>query len=143
MSLNERLAAVSARFKDNAPAAIRGPVIEAKTQFAKLFDPSTTIQVGDKLPDFCLTNALGEEVSSADFFSRGPLLVTFYRGSWCPFCDLAVASLQRHLPEFQSKGVTLVAITPELPDYWLSLSEKHDLQYGVHLPLSIDGCVLH
>ncbi|KAL4875696.1 redoxin domain-containing protein [Aspergillus karnatakaensis] len=131
MSLTDQLNGVFTRFKENAPDAAKLPILEANAQFAKTFDLTQTIQVGDNLPPFRLPNALGEEVSSTDLLARGPLLITFYRGSWCPFCDLAVQSLQRHLSDFQSKGVTLVAITPELPDYSLSLTEKHDLKFPV------------
>jgi peroxiredoxin len=131
MSLSDQLSAVIARFQENVPEADRKIIVDAKDQFIKTFDPSTTIKVTDTLPQFRLPNAAGEEVSSANLLSQGPLLITFYRGSWCPFCDLAVASLQRHLDTFRAKGVTLVAITPELPDHTLSTTEKHSLQFPV------------
>lgn len=57
--------------------------------------------------------------------------ITFYRGTWCPFCNLALAHLQKHLAEFEAKGVTLVAISPELPDTSLSESEKRGLKFPV------------
>jgi peroxiredoxin len=94
-------------------------------------DPDATIQVGDKLPAFNLTDALGTSVSSTSLLCKGPILITFYRGEWCPFCNLALASLQKHLAEFQAKGVTLVAITPELPNNALSATEKHSLKFSV------------
>ncbi|KAL5333144.1 thioredoxin-like protein [Aspergillus crustosus] len=131
MSLAEQLVAVTAGFKDKAPEAIRVPIVKAKLDFEKYFDLKSTIQVGDRIPDFRLTNAVGEEVSSADLRAHGPLLITFYRGSWCPYCNLALGSLQKHLTKFQEQGVALVAITPELPDYSLSLAEKHDLKFPV------------
>jgi peroxiredoxin len=91
----------------------------------------STIQVGDTLPLFNLANALGEPVSSTDLLSKGPLLITFYRGEWCPFCNLALRALQQHLDEFHAKGVTLVAISPELPDTALTMVEKNDLNFQV------------
>ncbi|KAL2831539.1 thioredoxin-like protein [Aspergillus cavernicola] len=131
MSLNAQLSATLSRFKETAPEAIKTPILEARAQFEKTFDASAAIQVGNKLPEFRLTNPVGEDVASADLLSNGPLLITFYRGSWCPFCDLAVASLQKNVEAFKTKGVTLVAITPELPDYSLSMTEKHDLKFPV------------
>ena len=58
-------------------------------------------------------------------------MISFYRGEWCPFCSLELRALQKHLSDFQSKGVTLVAITPELPDTSLTTTEKHDLKFPV------------
>ncbi|KAJ5573511.1 uncharacterized protein N7459_007938 [Penicillium hispanicum] len=89
------------------------------------------IQVGDRLPDFSLQNAVGVEQRSADLLAQGPLLITFYRGEWCPFCNIALAGLQRYLPEFLSRGVNLVAITPELPNGTMTMTEKHELKFAV------------
>jgi peroxiredoxin len=89
------------------------------------------IHVGDTLPSFDLTDAVGKPVSSADLLAKGPILITFYRGSWCPFCNLALKALQKHLDEFQAKGVSLVAISPELPDTALSTMEKNELKFQV------------
>jgi peroxiredoxin len=91
----------------------------------------STIHVGDTLPSFDLTDAVGKPVSSADLLAKGPILITFYRGSWCPFCNLALKALQKHLDEFQAKGVSLVAISPELPDTALSTREKNELKFQV------------
>ncbi|KAL3471026.1 redoxin domain-containing protein [Aspergillus californicus] len=131
MSLNDQLATVLTRFKENAPEPIKSQILDANAQFQKDFDLSTTIQAGTKIPSFQLPNAVGEDVSSTDLLSKGPLLITFYRGSWCPFCNLALHSLQQNLKEYQARGVTLVAITPELPDFSLSMTEKHNLEFPV------------
>lgn len=97
----------------------------------KSFDHSKVVQVGDKIPSFRLLGATGSEVASDDLLQSGALLLTFYRGEWCPYCNVAVQYLQRHLEEFKSRGVSLVAITPESPDYTLSMTEKHDLKFPV------------
>jgi peroxiredoxin len=86
---------------------------------------------GDTLPPFALPNAFGKEINSTSLLSEGPLLITFYRGEWCPFCNLALRSLQAHLPQFRAKNVTLVAISPELPNTSLTTKQKHDLQFEV------------
>ncbi|KAI1178363.1 AhpC-TSA-domain-containing protein [Nemania sp. FL0916] len=96
------------------------------------WDASKAIQVGDKLPSFTLTDATGKEVTSASLLAKGgPLLITFYRGEWCPFCNVALGFLQKHLSEFQARGVTLVAVTPELPNNNLTTAEKHALEFPV------------
>lgn len=93
--------------------------------------PGTAIQVGAALPEFILTDALGKSIPSRTLLARGPILIIFYRGKWCPFCNLQLASLQKHLAEFEAKGVNLVAITPELPTETLSTTDKQGLKFTV------------
>ncbi|KAL2812305.1 thioredoxin-like protein [Aspergillus granulosus] len=131
MSLFDQISAVVAKMSDVIPEAPRKTILDTKVAFEESFDHSAAIQPGQALPGFTLPNAVCEVVSSADLLAAGPLLITFYRGSWCPFCNLAVASLQKHLDQFKARGVSLVAITPELPDFSLSMTEKHNLQFHV------------
>jgi len=58
-------------------------------------------QVGDKAPDFELTNATGEKVMLSAYLEKGPVVLTWYRGGWCPYCNLALQAMQAELPEFQ------------------------------------------
>lgn len=74
-------------------------------------------------------NALGKPISSSDILLKGSLVITFYRGEWCPFCNIALRSLQKHLDEFHAKGVTLAAISSELLDGALSAVEKNHLKF--------------
>ncbi|RWA10078.1 hypothetical protein EKO27_g5028 [Xylaria grammica] len=130
MSQKEQLDQITAGLAA-IPEAVRNQLAEGHAKFLSTWDPSKTIQVGDKLPGFRLTDATGKEVTSDSLLAKGPLLITFYRGEWCPFCNIAIAFLQKHLPEFQARGVTLVAISPELPNNNLTTTEKHALQFPV------------
>ncbi|QXP62269.1 AhpC/TSA family protein [Polaribacter sp. R2A056_3_33] len=89
------------------------------------------LNVGDKAPDFNLKNALNESVSLYDELKNGPVVLTWYRGGWCPYCNITLHYLQEKLPEFQQAGATLIALTPELPDNSLSTSEKNNLEFNV------------
>jgi len=131
MALAPQLDAVYSNFIAKAPAAVTEPIIAASSNLKASYDPSSAIQVGDKLPEFVLKNSASKEVSSSDLLAEGPLLITFYRGGWCPFCNIALRGLQLHLDSFKSKGVTLVAITPQLPDNSLSTAEKNALSFPV------------
>jgi peroxiredoxin len=91
----------------------------------------SSLQVGQKLPPFALPNAAGERVVSKELQGAGPLVVTFYRGGWCPYCNLALRGLQRILPELEQLGARLVAITPEKPDDSLTTVEKNRLTFEV------------
>ncbi|KAI0203301.1 AhpC-TSA-domain-containing protein [Astrocystis sublimbata] len=115
----------------NFPPEIRTQLSDGHAKFLSTWDPSKTIQPGAKLPSFTMTDATGHEVTSASLLSKGPLLLTFYRGEWCPFCNIAIRHLQQHLSEFSARGVTLVAVSPELPNQNLSTAEKHALQFPV------------
>ncbi|MCJ1379273.1 hypothetical protein MMC17_002374 [Xylographa soralifera] len=131
MSLNSELSAVYEGFQKNAPPAAVEVITTANSNFHASFNPASTIQVGDTIPDFHLSNASGQQVHSADLLAKGPLLISFYRGEWCPFCNLELRALQKNLDKFTAKGVTLVAISPELPNQSLSTTEKHDLKFSV------------
>lgn len=89
------------------------------------------IKVGQEIPAFSLPNAVGKTVSSTELLLRGPLVVTFYRGSWCPFCNLYLKSLRDMIPAFNEVGAQLVAISGMTPDNSLSFQEKLDLGFEV------------
>ena len=89
------------------------------------------LAVGDVAPDFTLTDAVGNQVVLADLLTEGPVVVTFYRGEWCPYCNLQLRALQEALPEITSTGATLVAISPQAPDHALTMTEKHELAFPV------------
>ena len=89
------------------------------------------LKEGDTAPDFTLKNASGNEVSLAKLLENGPVVLTWYRGSWCPYCNIALQAYQKHLPEIKKAGGTFVALTPELPDKSLPTKEKYDLGYEV------------
>jgi peroxiredoxin len=92
---------------------------------------SQALKMGEIAPDFTLKNALGKVVTLSAEIKRGPVILTWYRGGWCPYCNLALAYLQRYLPQFREAGAELIAITPEKPDETLTTKEKHDLEFEV------------
>lgn len=89
------------------------------------------VQVGQEAPDFSLTGAQGEAVQLSTLLKSGPVVLTWYRGGWCPYCNLTLAALQKALPDIQATGAQLVALTPELPDKSLSTVEKQELKFTV------------
>jgi peroxiredoxin len=72
-----------------------------------------TIQAGDKAPEFVLNDAEGKPVSSRDLLAKGPLVVSFYRGVWCPYCNLDLQALEAVFPEIAGRNAALVAISPQ------------------------------
>jgi len=88
-------------------------------------------QVGEPAPEFALPDQLGEEVRLSGLLGDGPVVLLFYRGEWCPYCNLQLRTFQAHLDEFTRKGAQLVAISPQTPDNSLSMAEKHELGFPV------------
>lgn len=89
------------------------------------------LKVGDKALDFTLNNSSGKAVSLYGELKNGPVILTWYRGGWCPYCNISLHHLQEKLPDFKAAGAGLFALTPELPDNSLSTSEKHSLDFEV------------
>ncbi|MBX9910120.1 MAG: AhpC/TSA family protein [Beijerinckiaceae bacterium] len=86
---------------------------------------------GDLLPALALPNAAGETVDLRALAALGPLVITFYRGGWCPYCNLELRSYQQRLGDFDRLGATLVAVSPETPDDTLDTAQKNALAFEV------------
>ncbi|KAF2639598.1 redoxin domain-containing protein [Massarina eburnea CBS 473.64] len=131
-TLAPQLQEIYNNFAANVPAEVKNTVdtarLDASTKFA---NTDGVIKVGAAFPAFTLPSATGENVSSSELLNKGALLITFYRGNWCPFCNLALRAFQQKLEDIHAKGVEFVAISPELPDSSLSTKEKNELKFPV------------
>jgi peroxiredoxin len=70
-------------------------------------------KAGDTAPEFTLLDPDGQPVSSRELLASGPLVISFYRGVWCPYCNLELQALQEALSEITARGASLVAISPQ------------------------------
>jgi peroxiredoxin len=86
---------------------------------------------GQVAPDFSLPNASGKIVNLSELLKQGPVVLTFYRGEWCPYCNLTLRAYQQALPQIKVGGANLVAISPQTPDHSLSMAEKNSLEFEV------------
>ena len=89
------------------------------------------IQEGEIVDDFTLPNASGQSVNLNKLLEKSKVVLTFYRGTWCPYCNLQLAQYQKILPEITALGATLVAVSPQTPDESLNLKEKNELKFEV------------
>ncbi len=105
---------------DRATAGLKASGIEARA-----------LQVGDAAPDVTLPDATGLPVRLSGLWQRGPLVLIFYRGGWCPYCNLELRAWQQRLPELAQRGASLVAVSPQTPDNSLSTAQKNELAYPV------------
>jgi peroxiredoxin len=94
--------------------------------------PTDSIKAGDVLEPFSLADATGTPVSLHEIVESGPAVIVFYRGGWCPYCNLALRTYQQELlPQLGAFGARLVAISPQSPDESLSTAEKAALDFTV------------
>ncbi|XMO87099.1 peroxiredoxin-like family protein [Algibacter sp. AS12] len=99
---------------------------------AKAFQQgSDAIKIGQKAPNFELPNQEGKPILLNHLLKQGPVVITFYRGDWCPYCNLQLRALQAKLSEIHSLGATLVAISPQVPDGSLTKSEISEMEFIV------------
>jgi peroxiredoxin len=89
------------------------------------------LKAGAKMPVFKLKDATGKTVGSDELLKQGNLVIVFYRGSWCPFCNLYLRNLQKNLPQIKGAGGNLVAISVENPDNSLNVAKKNELDFTV------------
>lgn len=90
-----------------------------------------SIQIGDRMPEFSLPNVFGKIIKSEDVLKNGKMILAFYRGSWCPYCNLELRFLQENLSRIKDKGASLIAISPQNPDHSQSMTKKNNLEFEV------------
>jgi peroxiredoxin len=89
------------------------------------------LSVGADAPDFVLPDATGRSVRLSELLRSAPVVLAFYRGEWCPYCNLTLRTWQERLAEMSKAGGQLVAISPQRPSNALSLTDKHELAFPV------------
>jgi peroxiredoxin len=130
-SLKDTIATFTAGMAKHAPPEVIATLGAEITKLADAGIAKHALAVGQKAPDFSLPDAHGKVVALSSLLAKGPVVVTFYRGGWCPFCDLQLRAYQGVLSQIHDLGAELVAISPQTPDYALSDVEKKQLTFPV------------
>ena len=131
MGLEQQLDEFKERFLRTAPAG-RPALYEAKIdELRASFAAETAAGLGSIAPDFRLPDVKGSTVTLSDLLRDGPVVVTFYRGGWCPYCNIQLRAYQAALPQMAALGACLVAISPQLPDQSLSTAQADELSFHV------------
>lgn len=131
MGLEQQLAAFKAEFARSAPAD-RHALYETKIEELRAsFAMEKAIGVDALAPDFTLPDAQGTPVAMSELLRLGPVVVTFYRGGWCPYCNIQLRAYQAVLPEITALGARLVAISPQMPEWSLVTATKNELTFDV------------
>ena len=136
MTLQAKLDAFKADFEAgkppyNVPYSVIETMHRATAELVASGVAARALKAGDKAPDFTLADPDGRPVSSADLLARGPLVVSFYRGVWCPYCNMELQSLQAALPAFETLGAALVAISPQTAPNSRKSVRQNDLGFPI------------
>ena len=128
--IEKDLQAVSENVRKQAPDAAR-VIDDGIRQIAASGIVEKAPKVGDTVRPFALPDASGKTVKLTDLLAKGPVVLTWYRGGWCPYCNIALRGLLDAEPSIREQGATLVAVTPELPDWTADTVKKDGLTFVV------------
>lgn len=131
MSLQKQLEELSIRASEKFPPDVVDTMLGVTRRLVESGIAENSLKVGDKAPDFNLPGATGEEVRLGQLLAKGPVILNFYRGGWCPYCNLELNAYQMLLQDINGLGASLVAISPQTPDNSLSTAEKSELKFQV------------
>jgi len=136
LPLQGKLDAVKAEFETNiAPKPVVEVLHRATDDLIAAGAADKALKAGDIAPDFMLPDADGKPVSSKALLATGPLVVTFYRGVWCPYCNLDLQALEATRAEIEARGASLVAISQQTAPN----SRKSQRQNGLNFPILGDA----
>lgn len=127
----ERLLSLKKRYDGNLTPKYRKVLDKAIRNLEKPEMRKQVLKVGDQMPEFELNNQLGKVASSTELIKEGPLILTFYRGYWCPYCNIDMNNLQRYLSDIKNAGANLFAVSPERLDYSKRIIRRQKLTFDI------------
>ena len=130
-SVQKQLDQYASEFAKKVPAEVREAMNQAGKYVADFVSTLSVIGVDDEAPNFVLPDATGNKIELQTLLREGPVVLSFYRGRWCPYCNIELQSLQAALPRIVAHEASLVAVSPQTPDESLSTSEKNELEFSV------------
>jgi len=132
LTIREQSEQLKAAAAERLPAAVLEVFDRSIQHFLDRGIPTDSVKAGDALEPFTLDDATGTPVSLDQIVESGPTVIVFYRGGWCPYCNLALRTYQQELlPQLGAFGARLVAISPQSPDESLSTLERAALGFTV------------
>ena len=113
--LNQKIRETIQAFRTSLPSELSALIEQGAGEISALDIVEKALRPGDRAPEFELQDRTGTTHRLADYLATGPLVVTFYRGVWCPFCNLQLKAYEERLDEITALGARVVALTPEEP----------------------------
>ena len=132
MSLQDKLDAFKADFEGRkAPANVVEIMHKATADLIASGQADRALKTGGRAPKFTLPDTHGRLVSSADLLGRGPLVLTFYRGIWCPYCNMDLQAIEAAADEIRALGASLVAISPQTAPNRRKSERENELSFPI------------
>ncbi len=131
MGLQQKLDTLKKGFEGQAPKEVVEIMHRATADLEKSGILDATVQVGDEAVDFSLKNADGKEFRLKELLSQGPVVLSFYRGKWWPYCNLELDALNKATEEFRALGATFIAISPQLQSHNREFREEKKLTFEI------------
>lgn len=131
MSVKDKLEARKAEFAKKADQQMQDDFEIGIQQVGELGVLERAKNIGDQAPNFTLADGSGEMVELASLLEKGPVVLIWYRGEWCPYCNIYLESIQQHADAFKDAGASVVAVSPEKPEQAMKIEDKLHLGYHV------------
>ena len=131
LSLREQIEAFQAESASRVSPEVQERSKARRAQLVASGIADKSLKAGETAPDFTLPDAYGNPISLSTLLAHGSVVLTFYRGDWCPFCNLTLRAYQKILPEINALHGTLVAVSPQNPDNTLLTVQHKELTYPV------------
>jgi peroxiredoxin len=131
-TIADKVDAIRRHTAEHLPANVRAALEAEEAELNAEGVPDGVPAAGAAMPDGALLDVHGEPTSLEKMRGGKPAVVVFYRGAWCPYCNVTLRSYQEAVvPELDAAGVALIAISPQKPDGSLSMQEKNELTFSV------------
>lgn len=130
-SLQQELAATAQHLRAALPPAASQTITAGIAAVQATGRARQSLRVGQLAPGFTLPDATGQPVTLAKLLSAGPVVLVFYRGNWCPYCNVQLRAYEQTLTQFQAYGATLVALSPQTPELTQLTANEKNLHFPV------------
>ena len=136
MSLKAQIDAYNVQKEAKLPADVLALMDTTNEELIAQHIKDNALQIGAKVENFSLVNHNGESIELNDLLNKGPVIVSFYRGGWCPYCNIELKALNDYLAQFKTQSAQLIAISPQLPDETLSNKQTNEQDFDVRSDVS-------
>lgn len=106
-------------------------VISKSNALLEAYGVAPGLEVGSLAPDFELPNAMGRSIRLSSLLHKGPVILSFFRGEWCAFCNLELIAYQAIFDKIGENGASIVAISPQAQEHGLSLIKNLPLSFHI------------
>jgi peroxiredoxin len=131
MKLSEQIADLQQIMMKDIPLTVIESLLEEKIRLLAKKPEDSALNTGDIIPPIKLYNHKGQAVDLQSMLREKDLVISFYRGTWCPYCSLELRALLEYYPDICNAGAELVAISPELPDKSMESIEREKIPFQI------------